>query len=321
MPLIKHSTYKAPPLLRNGHLNTIYAGAFRSVRDLTYERERIHTPDGDFLDLDWSTVSSDRLVIVLHGLEGSAQRPYTRGMIRYFNQNGWDGLGMNFRGCSGEPNRLLRSYHVGETSDLDTVIQHVLSLDRYREVVLVGFSLGGNVTLKYIGEKGTQVHPIIRKAVALSVPCHVPSANEVFNHWQNKLYMHRFMRSLNAKMQYKAAQFPGQLKINGRLPRNFNEFDEIFTAPVHGFANAHDYWTRNSSLPFLENTVIPTLLINAMDDSFLSQACFPTALADGHRRFYLETPRRGGHCGFVTFNDNGTYWSEKRTFEFAASNV
>ncbi len=319
MPLLKNSTYQPPTLLRNGHLNTIYAGAFRRVRGVRYKRERIPTPDGDFIDLDWSVRGSDRLLIVLHGLEGHSNRPYSLGMIRYFKQQGWDGMGMNFRGCSGEPNRLLRSYHVGETGDLHTVLQHVRELDRYRQVALIGFSLGGNIVLKYIGEQGTAIDPLVKKAVALSVPCHVPGANAVFKQWHNRLYMYNFMRSLNAKLQYKAAQFPSKIELPKRLPRNFDEFDEIFTAPVHGFANAHDYWTRGSSIQWLPSIAIPTLLINAADDSFLSQECFPTEIADAHRYFHLEIPNWGGHCGFVTFNQNGVYWSEERAYQFVAS--
>lgn len=321
MPLLLKSTYRPPVFLRNGHLNTIFAGAFRKISNVSYERERLDTPDGDFLDIDWSKVGSEKLVIVLHGLEGSADRPYTLGIIRHFNRHGWDGLGMNFRGCSGEPNRLLRTYHVGETGDLDFVIQHVLSLDYYREVVLVGFSLGGNVTLKYAGEKGHNVPKIVKKAIALSVPCHVPSANKVFKNWENKLYMHRFMQSLNQKMKMKAAQFPNKIRITGKLPHNFDTFDEVFTAPVHGFKNALDYWTRNSSLPFFERISIPTLLINAKDDSFLSPECYPDNLAKKHRYLHLEIPSWGGHCGFVTLGKNGAYWSDERALAFAEADL
>lgn len=320
MPFNQRSTYRPPLFLRNGHLNTVVASAFRKINSVKYQRERIDTPDGDFLDLDWSRIGGERLVVVLHGLEGSADRPYTLGMVRYFNQQGWDGLGMNFRGCSGEPNRLLRTYHVGETGDLDFVLQHILSLDRYREVVLVGFSLGGNVTLKYVGEKGVHIPKIVKRAIALSVPCHVPSANEVFKKWENKLYMHRFMQTLNQKLQLKAAQFPQKIQVNGKLPHNFDTFDEIFTAPVHGFLNAQDYWTRNSSLPVLNQIAIPTLLINAADDSFLSPECYPVEIAQNHKHFHLEIPNWGGHCGFVTIGKKGTYWSDERAFAFANSN-
>ncbi len=314
MPRISDSTYRPPLLLRNAHLNTIYANVSRHFNDLQYERERLELPDGDFLDLDWSIVGSEQLVLVLHGLEGNTQRPYTRGMIRYFNRRGWDGVGLNFRGCSGEPNRLLRTYHVGETGDVHFVLEYLAALDRYREIVLIGFSLGGNVTLKYVGERSDKINPLLKKAVAFSVPCHVPSANVYFNHWQNMIYMQRFMKPLNEKFRYKASQFPHLVNLPERLPRNFDEFDELFTAPVHGFANALDYWTQNSSLQLLDRIRIPTLLINAADDTFLSAECYPEKLAKQHRQFYLETPKWGGHCGFASFSDN--FWSERRAFEF-----
>ena len=163
MPLIKNSTYKAPFLLRNAHTNTVYAALVRKVPGVFYEREVLDTPDGDFLDLDWSFVKSDKLVIVLHGLEGSADRPYMLGMIREFNRSGWDGLGFNFRGCSGRLNRKAASYHMGWTQDLEFVIEHILNLDKYREVVLVGFSLGGNVILNYLGRKGSAVPKLVKK--------------------------------------------------------------------------------------------------------------------------------------------------------------
>lgn len=314
MPFISNSKYRPTLLLRNSHFNTVYANIARSLNDVVYERQRLDTPDGDFLDLDWSRVGSDRLVFLLHGLEGSTQRPYTRGMIRYFNQQGWDGVGMNFRGCSGEPNRLLRTYHVGETGDVHFVLEHLTELDRYREIVLIGFSLGGNVTLKYVGEQSDKINPVLKKAVAFSVPCHVPSANVYFNHWQNTIYMQRFMKPLNEKFRYKAIQFPHKLAVPERLPRNFDEFDELFTAPVHGFDSAMDYWTKNSSLQFLDRIRIPTLLVNAVDDTFLSPACYPGEIAEQNEQFYLEMPKWGGHCGFANFSD--IFWSERRAFEF-----
>lgn len=317
MPLIHPSTYRAPLLLRNTHINTIYANLSRRFDKPIYQRERISTPDEDFLDLDWSRVGSNQLLLVLHGLEGNTERPYTKGMIRYFNQQGWDGLGMNFRGCSGEPNLQLRTYHVGETGDLDYVIQHIEQLDQYKEIVLLGFSLGGNVTLKYVGEQHATINPIIKKAIAFSVPCHVPSANLFFNHWQNKIYMQRFLKPLNEKMRYKAIQFPHLISLPNELPKNFDEFDELFTAPVHGFDSAMDYWAKNSSLQFLDQISIPTLLVNAADDTFLSQACYPRDIATKSEAFHLEIPKWGGHCGFASFNTS--YWSERRAFAFANS--
>lgn len=316
MPIFESSDYRPPLLFRNTYMNTIYTSLVRKVEDLIYIRERITTPDQDFLDLDWSVKGNNRLVLVLHGLESNANRSYIKGLIRCFNISGWDGVGMNFRGCSGENNLSLRTYHVGETSDLQVVLEHILQLNRYRTVVLVGFSLGGNVVLKYLGEQGAQIFPEIKAAVAVSVPCHVPSANIEFNRRRNWMYLRRFLKTLNYKMHEKAAQWPGHLDIKKTNPRSFDEFDEAFTAPVHGFQNAEDYWTRNSSLQFITNIKVPTLLINALDDTFLSPQCFPKKEAKEMPNFYLAMPKWGGHCGFYTPTKDNVLWSEKTALTF-----
>jgi hypothetical protein len=318
MPFLRQDDYLPPLLFRNTYVNTIYPSLFRQVPDLHYQRKRIDTPDGDFLDLDWATQGRDKLVIVLHGLESSADRGYIKGMIRRFGMEGWDGLGMNFRGCSGEPNRLLRTYHIGETGDLDWVLRHVLAKNQYREIVLIGFSLGGNVVLKYLGEQEDRLFPEITKGIAISVPCEVMSANEEFNKLKNWIYMRRFMLSLNPKMHTKAQLFPDQYRISIPKPRSFDEFDGAFTAPVHGFANAEDYWTRNSSLQFIPKIKIPTLLVNALDDTFLSPACFPYDLAEQSSVFHLMTPRYGGHCGFYMPGKRNVFWSEEQAWAFVA---
>ena len=316
MPLINDSTYRARGIFRNAHINTIYPALFRQVEGVSYERQRIETPDGDFLDLDWSAPGSESLLLVLHGLEGSSQRHYIRGMVRYFNQRGWDALALNFRGCSGEPNRKLRSYHIGETGDLALAVRHALEQGRYRSIALAGFSLGGNVALKYLGEQPGQVPPEVKCAVAFSVPCEVTSANGEIDQWHNWPYRQRFMKSLNHKMAQKANLFPGQLSLPTGLPRNFQEFDGLFTAPIHGFSDAEDYWRRNSSLQFLPAIDRPVLLVNAQDDSFLSPLCYPSALARQHRYLYLEAPRWGGHVGFVSDAGDQAYWAEARAYMF-----
>jgi predicted alpha/beta-fold hydrolase len=316
MPIVEHCDYRPPLFFRNTYVNTIYPSLTRKVDDLIYTRERIATPDDDFLDLDWVKQGNDQLLIVLHGLESSSERSYIKGFIRCFKLHAWDGLGMNFRGCSGENNRALRTYHVGETSDLHLVLQHVIQLKRYRKIALAGFSLGGNVVLKYLGEQGDKIFPEVKAAVALSVPCHVPSANIEFNRPHNYLYLRRFLKTLNQKMHEKAAQWPGVFEIKNPKPRSFDEFDEAFTAPVHGFKNAEDYWKRNSSLQFIPNIKVPTLLINSLDDTFLSSQCFPIEEALQMSNFYLEMPKWGGHCGFYTPGPDNIFWSEKRALTF-----
>lgn len=319
MPLIEESTYRPGHLFRLGHINTVYPALFRKVEEVTFKRERINTPDGDFLDLDWSKVGSKRLLIALHGLEGMADRAYIKGMIRLFNQSGWDGLGLNFRGCSGEINKLLQSYHMGQTHDIELLVNHCLEKEGYKSIALVGFSLGGNVLLKYLGEQGRSISSNIVGAIAFSVPCHIKSANVMIARQQNYFYLRRFLKSLNQKMIQKAQVFGDQVNPVYPLAKSFTDFDNRFTAPIHGFKDALDYWEKCSSLQFLPDIHVPTLLVNAQDDSFLSEACFPRKMAKHHDYFYLESPKYGGHVGFSSLEKNGVFWSEIRALEFIQS--
>jgi predicted alpha/beta-fold hydrolase len=319
MPLLSQSDYQPPYWLKNPHFNTIYAALFRKV-ELTYERERLDTPDGDFIDLDWSVRGADRLIVVLHGLEGHAGRPYIKGTIRWFNHHGWDGVGMNFRGCSGEPNRQLHSYHLGASGDLQLVLDHIFALDRYRQIVLMGYSLGGNVVLKYLGEQGANLSPVIRSGIAISVPCDVASCNREINRWHNWLYRWQFMKTMNEKILEKSKAHPEfEALPQGRKARNFNEYDEWYTAPIHGFEGAADYWQKTSCLQFIPAIQVPTLLVNALDDTFLSQQSYPYNHAKELGHFFLETPRYGGHVGFVELKTPGVYYSERRALGFLES--
>ncbi len=182
MPIIENSTYKRPWWLFNRHVQTIYPSRKRKVWDVKYTRKRIDTPDDDFLDLDLSLVGGENAVIILHGLGGHTDRAYMKGMIRTFNQGGWDGIAVNFRGCSGEPNKQLRFYHSGETQDLHHVIQHVNKTYNYKQIVLIGFSLGGNVVTKYLGEKSDKINSTLKAAVVISVPCHLASGAHPTSH-------------------------------------------------------------------------------------------------------------------------------------------
>ena len=320
MPLIESSSYRAPRFAKNTHLQTIYRALFRKLPPLHYQRERLETPDGDFLDLDWLSIGSSKLVVGLHGLEGHSQSTYITGLIHYFNQQGWDGLALNFRGCGGEPNRLLRTYHSGETTDLAFVLSYIAQQKQYTDVVLVGFSLGGNVALKYVGELGEEVPQIVQKVAAVSVPCDLASSSIRLAGWENRMYMIRFLLSLKKKMKKKYQSFPGNFDLQALLKaRNFKDFDDAYTAPVHGFKDAADYWERASSAPFLQNIRIPALLINAADDSFLGAACYPRQQARNSSYFYLEIPEHGGHVGFLGADSQGFYWIERRIWQFVVN--
>lgn len=315
MPYIPRSTYQTRWPFTNAHVNTIFPNLFRRIDDLPYQRETISTPDGDFLDLDWMRNGNDRLLIGMHGLEGDTQRPYLKGMFQYFQARGWDVMGVNFRSCGGRVNQRLRMYNMGESHDLALVMEHVLQLN-YSSIVLTGFSLGGGVVLKFMGESGRYLPESVRGAVAFSVPIHLTSANEAIARRQNFIYMLRFMRTLNVKVREKAAQFPGYLELEGKMPKDFAGFDGRFTAPIHGYAGAEDYWHSCSSLHFLPNVQRPTLIINAADDTFLAPPCFPREFADQHDLVYLEVPENGGHCGFYSPQKDGSYWHERRAYQF-----
>ena len=318
MPNIPNSTYQPPSaIFKNGHLNTIYPSQFRKVKNVNYQRERITTPDDDFIDIDWIYKNKNRVVIICHGLEGNAASAYVKGMAKIFAQNDWSVCAYNYRGCSGEPNRQIRAYHSGATDDLEFVIQTVLA-KQFREIGLIGFSLGGNLVLKYTGENGSNIHNEIKKTVALSTPVHLESSSDVLQQPHNWLYMQRFSSKLQKKVKAKKelltqAGFDVKTLLKAK---SFSVFDELFTAKAHGFSSRVDYYTKSSSLQFLENIAIPTLLINAKDDPFLSPECFPEHIAKSHQYFYLETPNYGGHVGFTTFGGDNVFWSEQRVFEF-----
>jgi len=315
MPLVD-SSYNPPLLFKNGHLSTIYSGLLRKVENLDQIRIRITLPDSDFLDTDWSYAqsSSKKLVIIIHGLEGSSKRAYIRGSAKLLTQSGFDVCALNLRGCSGTVNKLFRSYHSGATEDLQSVIDHVQQLNEYTSIFLHGFSLGGNLLLKYLGEKRT-VSDHIKGAVAISVPCQLADSLDQLLQFKNVLYAKRFRGNLIEKLKLKKQLFPNLISdADIERIKTLKDFDDIYTSRAHGFIDASDYYAKSSSLQYLESIKIPTLLINALNDSFLGAECYPIEIAKQHKHLYLETPKYGGHVGFHGTN-NFTY-TERRTVEF-----
>jgi predicted alpha/beta-fold hydrolase len=314
MPLIP-STFRPPALLSGGHVQTILAALLPRNIPLTYERVRWDLPDGDFLDLDWLRRGADRVAILSHALEGSSANGCIRGMAAELARAGWDILAWNFRGCGGKPNRLPRFYHSGDTGDLAAVIEHAAST--YSRIALVGFSLGGNVTLKYLGQGGA--HRSIVAAAAISVPVDIAASRRVLDErpWNRLIYTRRLVRKVRAKVRDKARQFPAHFDIAGiGLIRTFEQFDARYTAPLHGFRDAADYWASASSRPYLPAIKIPTLLLNALNDPFLAPECFPVQEARANPALFLETPASGGHVGFLDFANGAQPYSERRTAEF-----
>jgi len=315
MPLVP-STYNPPLPFKNGHISTIYYGLFRKIVGLHQERERIDLADGDFMDLDWSFSASPskKAVILLHGLEGHGQRPYITGSAKYLNASGFDCCAVNFRGCSGETNRLFRSYHSGATEDLDAVVTHLVENKEYSEIFVKGFSLGGNMSLKYAGE-GRALPKELKGIVAVSAPCDLYSSLKALLSIENTLYAKRFRKHLVAKLYAKQKIFPNQLPDTDiDKIRNLKDFDDIYTSRAHGFKDAMDYYAQCSSLQFLENIRVPSFILNAKNDSFLGPECYPTEQATSNSKIFLEMPSYGGHVGF--YDIQNIAYSEKRALKF-----
>lgn len=307
-------TYKAPSLFFSPHLETIFPSLMRRVSLQAYTRERISTPDDDFLDLDWLTQNSKKLVIISHGLEGSSQRPYIKGMAKVFFENGYDVAAWNYRGCGEEMNKQLRFYHSGATDDLNVVIDHAIDKKGYNEIYLVGFSLGGNITLKFMGEKESRKE--IKKAVGISVPLDLKTSCEKISEPGNWIYSRRFLKSLKLKVSNKS-KLMREIDVKGiDKIKTLKDFDDRYTAPLHGFKDAYDYYSKCSSINFLKTIRKPVLILNAANDPFLSKECFPDEAALSNPMITFEILSRGGHVGFAQFGKNGVYWSEQRAFDF-----
>ena len=298
---MSESSFSPHWILPHPHLQTIVPNLFRTIKEVQWTRHRITTPDHDFLDLDMDQRGGDTLLLALHGLEGDTYRGYMRGMIRTGLQLGWDGAGLNMRGCSGENNRLYSSYHSGKTDDLDTAVRFITEQWNYKRIFLVGFSLGGNICLKYAGEKGAEMDERIRAVAGISAPVHLASCAAVLQGPGNVAYRIRFLRSLKKKLRDRARRFPDQgpsLRAIQKV-RSFADLDNLYTAPAHGFSDAEDYWEKCSALYDLPQIKRPSIVINALDDTFLAPECYPFESAAQNPFLTLETPRNGGHVGFI----------------------
>lgn len=304
--------YRAPLWLPDGHTQSIYPALFRKISLTHSHSERMELPDGDFLDADWhmrsEALHEKPLLIVSHGLEGSSRRHYVTGLIRAMPEV--NALAWNYRSCSGDPNRNLRFYHSGATEDLDFVIQQVVARG-VKDIYLAGFSLGGNLSLKWLGENAKKASQFVRKAVAFSVPLHLSSSSQQLTRRENRLYTHRFLQTLLEKVTEKSARYPKDITPSMLTSiRSLYDFDNVITGPLHGFKDAEDYYERNSSLYFLANIQVPTLIVNAKNDPFLSQECLPEQIDSDFVR--IELPDSGGHCGFYPRNYRGQTWAEQR---------
>ena len=322
MPIIKSDFSPTLPF-KNGHFNTMYRPLF--TKDIcSYTRKRITTWDADFIDLDFSFVGSKTLVLLIHGLEGSSKSKYIASTSNHLNQKGIDTVCFNLRSCSGEDNLLLSTYHSGKTEDVAFVIKHLLENYNYDNIVLVGFSLGGNLTLKYLGEYQEKLSSRVKGGVAISVPVDITSAEHEMDKIKNKLYVEIFFKTLKNKILEKAHKFPEYRLNQDKLFKatKFKHLEKLYTVPVFGFESPEDYWIKASSKPYLSKIDRPTLLVNAKDDTFLSSACYPTKAALQSKNFYLEITDYGGHCGFIqSFKPQENTWLEKRISSFISEKI
>ena len=303
-------TYKGSVLSFSKHLESIFPSVARTVTiDVPCQEKRLELEDGDFLDYDFYDNKSDSVVIISHGLEGNSKRAYVMGMVKAFCNVDIDVVAWNYRSCGRDMNRNFRFYHAGDTPDLEAIVKS--TSQGYKSVYLVGFSLGGNLTLKFLGEPKSKKYNIT-KAVVFSVPFHVKSAAHNLNAPKNFIYQKRFLMYLSEKVAKKALQYPQILSMgNMSSITSMYQFDECFTAPLHGFKNAYDYYDQAGSIHYLSSITCDTTIINAKNDTLLTPECLDTKTVNQYPSLHLYTAPYGGHCGFASFEPDGLYWSEK----------
>ncbi len=322
MPVIENSTYKkAPAWLPGGHAQSIYPTLFRKVAPPAFQSYRIETPDDDFIDLDLTRTrpDNDKLVVLSHGMEGNNRRKYIWGMVNAFAREGWDALAWNYRSCGQEPNRRSRLYHCADLDDIRAIINYALSLG-YKRIILCGFSMGGNITLNYLGNFADDMPDEILGGITFSVPCDLTACSIKLDSGFNKVYVWNFLLTLRRKVRLKHAQMPDVYDIDGLSDvKTLRDFDNRYTAPIHGFLSAEDYWDKASCMHVLDKITRPVLLVNAKNDPFLAPSCFPVEAAEKSGHLYLEMPQEGGHVGFIS--PGPMYWSERRALEFAGTHL
>ncbi|MHB8623045.1 MAG: hydrolase [Sulfuricaulis sp.] len=297
---------------RGPHMQTMWARLMRHAPHPLLQRERLELPDGDFIDLDWMENRTGPIVIVLHGLEGSSDSPYARGILAAFERRGWRGVVMHFRGCSGEPNRLARSYHSGDIGDLAHLIDAIHRREPQTPLAAVGYSLGGNVLLKWLGKTGEQA-PLCA-AVAVSVPFVLRDAADRLQQGFSQLYQWQLLRSMRRTVVEKRGRMDLPIKVRDLSTlKSFRDFDEYVTAPLHGFDSADHYYTVSSSRQYLKDITVPTLILHAQDDPFMTEASIPRQ-HELSESVTLELSLRGGHVGFIAgmWPWHPRYWLEER---------
>lgn len=317
--MIEPAGFRPAWWLPGPHAQTIWPVLCRRRPRLPLRRERLELPDGDFLDLDWTFGERGPIVLVVHGLEGSSDSHYALGILAAVVRRGWRGAVMHFRGCGGQPNRLARSYCAGDTADIAHVVDWLHRREPITPLAAVGYSLGGNALLKWLGE--TPADPPLRAAVAVSAPFLLDAAAQRLGSGFSRLYQSHLLRELKRGYREKfrhRSDGPVALDELATL-RNFYAFDDRITAPLHGYTGVGDYYARASCRQFLRRIRIPTLILHALDDPFMSPDAVPKA-AELSARVRLELSRNGGHVGFVAgrWPWRADYWLERRIPAFLA---
>lgn len=304
--------------LLNSHLQTIWPALFRSdIRDLKLKRERVELPDGDFIDLDW--VGRERqgpTVLILSGFEGSINSHYSKGMLKSVYDRGWRGVFMHFRGCSGEPNRLPRGYHSGETKDVAYVVNWLLEHQPNTKIAAIGYSLGGNMLLKWLGESGA-ANPL-SAAIAVSVPYDLFKVAYRVQHGFSRLYQWYLLKCVRNRLLKKPRYTSPCIDMRLLAAANtITAFDSTYTVPLHGFDSVDDYYRKTSSRQYLRTIRVPTLLLHAKDDPFMTEDVIPHPF-ELSENVQLEVTDAGGHVGFIAgkYPWSPRYWLEERVPEF-----
>jgi predicted alpha/beta-fold hydrolase len=301
----------------NAHFSTIWPALFVHPQTPSYQTLFFETPDEDVFELSVLHRDRPRALVLLHGLEGNAQSGYMNDVAQFFETCGFGIYALNHRGCGRSPNRRFSSYHSGFTNDLQQVLQYVQSDASIEEIYILGFSLGGNIVLKWAGEQAGRYPSKLRKCIAVSVPCDLAACAETLSKGFNRMYLHRFLRSLISKVLQKKNRIGNGFDFEKASQiKDFKDFDDWYTAPVHGFRDAIHYWKLNSSLRFLNSIEIPCLLINALNDPFLASSCFPdpsTILSSFVQTCY---PKYGGHVGFMKHCFDRRVWLKNTMINF-----
>lgn len=316
--VVKSTEFKPAWWLRSPHLQTLWPVFFKKRHKLELLTEQVELNDGDFIDLCWSKKSTGKIVVVLHGLEGSINSHYANGTLYQLENSGYRPVFMHFRGCSGRMNRLPRAYHSGETGDLSFIIEHIRQVSGVYPYAVIGFSLGGNVLLKWLGETGAE-NPV-EKAVAVSVPFKLHDAAKRLELGLSKIYREHLLKSLRQTYLDKFRKIHSPLSVDVLQLKSFWDYDDQVTAPLHGFTGAQEYYDQCSSQQFLKNIRVHTRIIHSLDDPFMFETTVPEDNELSECIDFLLT-EKGGHVGFVTGVTPFTtkYWCESRIIEFLSN--